>query len=114
MNRFAQYAVVRFGDTDVEGAFACFGSYVLDNCKVDFQLDDVFYLFGFLAPLVGGKDVDVRCIELGGKRHFLIQVFLFFGKAADLLRSDIVFAGNVGYHLFLMGSEAAQESIWLI
>ena len=57
---------------------------------------------------VGGKDVDVRCIELGGKRHFLIQVFLFFGKAADLLRSDVVFAGNVGYHLFLMGSEAAQ------
>ena len=52
---FAQYAVVRFGDTDVEGAFACFGGYVLDDCRVDFQLDDVFYLLAFLPRLLAAK-----------------------------------------------------------
>ena len=82
---FAQYVIIRFGDTDVERAFSSFGGYILDDCEVDLQFNDVFHLFGCFASFVGSLDVDVRSIQLSCERNLFIQVFLFFGKVADLL-----------------------------
>lgn len=49
---FAQYVIIRFGDTDVERAFSGFGGYILDDCEVDFQFNDVFHLLAVLPRLL--------------------------------------------------------------
>ena len=48
---FAQYVIIRFGDTDVERAFSGFGGYILDVCEVVFSvLTTSFHLFWLFLP----------------------------------------------------------------
>ena len=49
---FAQYVIIRFGDTDVERAFSGFGGYILTIVKLIFSLTTSFTFLAVLPRLL--------------------------------------------------------------